>query len=70
MRFVLAPGLLVILCVSASAAPLRHSHARQPGAVRAPAAVTPPSRFAVPGWSDEATRQWLDRASSYVGLGG
>ncbi len=70
MRLVLALGLLLTLCGSASAAPVRHTRARQPAATRPPAAVTPTTRFAVPGWSDEATRQWLDRASSMVGRGG
>ncbi|MGY3527382.1 hypothetical protein ACVISU_000150 [Bradyrhizobium sp. USDA 4452] len=70
MRCVLALGLLLILCVSASAATRRHSHTTRPATVRSPAAATPAPRFAVPGWSDESTRQWLDRASSYVGLGG
>ncbi|QOZ34277.1 hypothetical protein XH92_23590 [Bradyrhizobium sp. CCBAU 53421] len=70
MRCVLALGLLVMLCASASAAPRRHSHTRQPATVRAPADVTPSVRFAVPGWSDESTRQWLDRASENVGRGG
>ncbi|WP_244065405.1 hypothetical protein [Bradyrhizobium sp. Ce-3] len=67
---VLALGLLVMLCVSASAAPRRQSHARQAAPVHSPAAAAPAGRFAVPGWSDQSTRQWLDRASSYVGLGG
>lgn len=70
MRFVLALGLLVMLTASADAAPRRHPHARQPATVRAPADATPPGRFAVPGWSDESTRQWLDRASENVGRGG
>ncbi|MHC2251254.1 hypothetical protein ACVILK_000946 [Bradyrhizobium embrapense] len=70
MRCVLALGLLLILCVSASAATRRHFHTTRPATVRSPAAATPAPRFAVPGWSDESTRQWLDRASSYVGLGG
>ncbi|ERF85795.1 MAG: hypothetical protein CFE30_07030 [Bradyrhizobium sp. PARBB1] len=70
MRLVLALGLLVMLCAPANAAPRRHPHPRQPAAVRAPADVTPSARFAVPGWSDEATRQWLDRASENAGRGG
>ena len=70
MRCILALGLLVILCVSASAATRRHSHTRQPATVRSPAAATPAARFAVPGWSDESTRQWLDRASENAGRGG
>jgi len=70
MRPVLALGLLLFLCASAGAAPVRHARARQPAMPHPPAAATPTTRFAVPGWSDEATRQWLDRASSMVGRGG
>ncbi|PDT72703.1 hypothetical protein CO675_34700 [Bradyrhizobium sp. C9] len=70
MRCVLALGLLVILGVSADAATRRHSHTRQPTTVRSPAATAPAARFAVPGWSDESTRQWLDRASENAGRGG
>ena len=70
MRSVLALGLLVILCTPASAAPARHPRARQPTVTRPPAAEAPRDRFAVPGWSDDATRRWLDRASSMVGIGG
>ncbi|QPF81615.1 hypothetical protein IC762_17460 [Bradyrhizobium genosp. L] len=71
MRFALALGLLLALGASASAAPAHHLHARRPAAARPPAAadVTPKARFAVPGWSDEDTRKWLDNAS-IVGIGG
>jgi hypothetical protein len=70
MRSVLAVGLLIILCVAANAATVRHHRARQSPVVRSGESVTPTARFAVPGWSDEATRRWLDNASSSVGLGG
>ncbi|KJC36153.1 hypothetical protein UP09_30220 [Bradyrhizobium sp. LTSP885] len=71
MRSVLALGLLIILCASANAAPERHPRARQPAAARPPAAVRPPAdatstpRVAVPGWSDEATRRWMDQSTHY-----
>ncbi|BAR62103.1 hypothetical protein NK6_8959 [Bradyrhizobium diazoefficiens] len=32
--------------------------------------MNPRARFAVPGWSDEATQRWLNSASSNVGRGG
>ena len=81
MRVILALGLLAVLCATADAATVRHPRARHPALTRPPAEARPPAaiqpdanrsgaRFAVPGWSDESTRQWLDRASSSVGLGG
>lgn len=76
MRSILALGLLVVLCAAADAATVRHPRARQPTVTRPPAEASQPAasqpraRFAVPGWSDESTRQWLDQASSGVGLGG
>ena len=67
----LSIGLLFVLCASADAAPQRHPSARQPVVTRPPADAAPPrARFAVPGWSDESTRRWLDDASSSVGTGG
>jgi hypothetical protein len=69
MRAIISLSLLVALTVAASAAPARHAR-RQRVIVRAGQGVTPPARFAVPGWSDEATRRWLDNASSGVGRGG
>ena len=71
MRSVLALGLLVVLCASANAAPERHTRIRQPAAVRPSVAVRPPAeatstaRVAVPGWSDEATRRWMDQSTHY-----
>jgi hypothetical protein len=76
MRAVLVFGLLVALCASSEAATL---HRRQPPArhVRPiyerpiPDAtgphVTVPKGFAVPGWTDEQTRYWLDSASGPKG---
>lgn len=62
-RSVLALGLLLALCTSACAATAqrfkrteRHVHPSQ--------RVADPKQFAVPGWSDEATKRWLDNASS------
>ncbi|QOZ25892.1 hypothetical protein XH93_21465 [Bradyrhizobium sp. CCBAU 51753] len=71
MRSVLALGLLVMLCVPADAAPRRHPRAREPVVTRPPAEAPQPrpgARFAVPGWSDESTQRWLDKATE--GLGG
>ncbi len=71
MRSVLALSLLIVLCASADAAtvhrhksPPAHLRMRQPVIVPPGQGVTAPGRFAVPGWSDDATRRWLDNASS------
>jgi len=69
MRWILALGLLVALSVDVTAAPAHHPK-RQRVIVSPGQGVAPPERFAVPGWSDEATRRWLDSASSNVGRGG
>lgn len=62
MRSVLALGLLITLCTSANAArvdrakpPESHLHRGQ--------RVTVSKGFAVPGWTDEETRRWLDQAT-------
>jgi hypothetical protein len=62
MRSVLALGLLITLCTSANAArahrakpPEGHLHRGQP--------VSVSKGFAVPGWTDEETRRWLDQAT-------
>lgn len=70
MRFLLAVGLLLVLCISANAATVHHARARHPAVDRPRANASPPARFAVPGWSDEATQRWLNNASSNVGRGG
>ena len=70
MRSVLALGLLIALSASANAATV-HLRTRQ-HAIASPSQnlSVPPShnnlsapRFAIPGWSDDATRRWLDNAS-------
>jgi hypothetical protein len=64
MRLVLALGLLITLCVSANAATRLHHSKPRHVIVRPNQGVTAPGQFAVPGWSDESTRRWLDDASS------
>jgi hypothetical protein len=75
MRSVLALGLLITWCASAGAAtvhrfnsPERHFRAQPRITVHPGQRVTTPLRFAVPGWSDEQTRSWLDNASAASGL--
>jgi hypothetical protein len=64
MRSVLALGLLITLCASANAATVHHLRTRHHVIVRPSQGVTAPARFAVPGWTDEETRQWLDAHTS------
>jgi hypothetical protein len=70
MRFIVTLGLLIAFCVSASAAPAHHPK-RTHQQVFGPSSqgVTTPGRFAVPGWTDEQTQYWLDRATSCRGCG-
>jgi hypothetical protein len=63
MRYATALGLLIALSASANAAPVHH-RARHHVIIRPDQGVPATGRFAVPGWSDEATRRWLDNASS------
>ena len=73
MRSVLAVASLIVLCTAASAAPahrVRAHYPRYPAVERHGAEANPRARFAVPGWSDEATQRWLNNASSNVGRGG
>jgi hypothetical protein len=71
MRNVLALSLLITLCASADAAkvpgskpPTGYLRTRQHVIVRPSQGITDPGRFAVPGWTDAATRRWLDNASA------
>jgi hypothetical protein len=57
MRSVLALGLLIALCASANAAKVRHSKLHA-GHLRPAQPV--PKGYAVPGWTVEQTRYWLD----------
>jgi hypothetical protein len=77
VRVVLALGLLVALCASADAATAHRSRPRtsylrapQDVIVRPSQDVRPPARFAVPGWTDEEIRRWLDNANSCSSCGG
>jgi hypothetical protein len=67
VRCVLALGFLITLCASASGAMVhrlkRSAYAHQRVAVHPSQRVTAPSRFAIPGWTDEETKDWLDNAS-------
>lgn len=72
----LALGLLITPCAVADAATVHRSkpppvqlRARQHVIVRPSQGVTAPARFAVPGWTDDQTRDWLDSATSCVGCG-
>jgi hypothetical protein len=70
-------GSLMVLVVSANAATV-HRHRPRPhvtvhssqGVTTTPSAPADTSRFAVPGWSNEDTRRWLDNASALAGVGG
>jgi hypothetical protein len=69
MRTVLALGLLIAWCASADAAAARRARVRPHLNVSPSEGATAPGapsagRFAVPGWSDEDTRRWLDGAGS------
>lgn len=59
-------GLLMTLCVSANAATVRRSKPPE-GHLRPAQRVTFPKGYAVPGWTDEETRQWLNSASGPKG---
>ena len=50
------------MMVSANAAPVHHSKLPV-GHLRQSRRVTVPKGYAVPGWTDEQTRYWLDRAT-------
>jgi hypothetical protein len=68
MRAVLAAGLLITLCAFANAAPVHRFQPRE-GHLRPVQRVAAPTlRFAVPGWTDEETRQWLYNGSAASGL--
>jgi hypothetical protein len=64
MRSVLALGLLSMM-VSVTAAPVHH--AKLPVRhLRRSRRVTVPNGYAVPGWTDEQTRYWMDNATVVV----
>ena len=51
-------GLLIALWASGDAATV-HRSKRPEGNLRPGQGVTVPKGYAVPGWTDEQTRQWL-----------
>jgi hypothetical protein len=59
MRFFLALSLSIALCGSANAAKLHHAKLRAENP-RAAHSVVTPKGFAVPGWTEEQTRYWLN----------
>jgi hypothetical protein len=63
MRAVLALALLMTLCGSANAAKM-HRPKRPHGHLRPRPRVTAMKGYAVPGWTDEQTRNWLDHGPS------
>jgi hypothetical protein len=69
MRAVLAISLLITLCASANAAPMHRFQPREAHSRPVERGIAPTSRFAVPGWTDEETRQWLYNGSAASGLG-
>jgi hypothetical protein len=54
----------VCFCERRNAATVHHAKPRHHLIVRPSQGVTP--GFAVPAWTDDATRRWLDNASSVV----
>ena len=66
MRSVLTLGLLISLCASANAATVHRSKPPE-GHMRPDPRPTVPRSYAVPGWTDEQTRYWLDSASGPKG---
>jgi hypothetical protein len=72
MRCVLALALIIVLCASAHAATVHHVRTRHhvvvgrsQGVIRPDQGVTAPGRIAVPGWSEDATRRWMDLATGH-----
>jgi hypothetical protein len=72
MRSVLALGLLIAWGASAEAATVRRSktperHVRPGQRLTVPQTFAPrdyaPKSYAVPGWTEEQTRSWLDEAT-------
>jgi hypothetical protein len=65
MRSIFALGMLIALCASANATGVHHPKPRQHDViVRHRQGMPVGARFAVPGWTDEQTRYWLDRGPS------
>jgi hypothetical protein len=69
MRSILALGVLITLCASANAATVHRSKRPESHVRPTQRATVPnvPKGYAVPGWTDEQTRYWLDSASGPKG---
>jgi hypothetical protein len=67
MRSVWTLCLLIGLCAAANATTVHRSKSK--GHLRHGQHITVPRGFAVPGWTDEETRQWLYAGSAASGLG-
>jgi hypothetical protein len=63
MRSVLVLGLLITLYASADAATVHRFKPPKSRHLRPGQPVTVPKGYAVPGWTDEQTRYWLDNAT-------
>jgi hypothetical protein len=62
MRLILTIGVLISLSAAAGAAPVHR--AKLPAhSASTPQPTTAQKGFAVPGWSDAQTRQWIDDAT-------
>ena len=59
MRPILVLGVLIALCNFANAATARHSKPHA-GQLRLTQPVAAPKGYAVPGWTEQQTRDWLD----------
>ena len=64
MQAVLAVGLLITLGASANAAPVHRFQPREGHLRPIQRVTTPSSQVAVPGWTEEETRQWLYNGSA------
>jgi hypothetical protein len=58
IRSVLALGLCITWCAAANAAPV-HGAKPPAGHLHPDRREAAPKGFAVPGWTDEQTREWL-----------
>jgi hypothetical protein len=68
MRSALALAVVIALGASANAASVHHSRARRVIVAPRPpgrAVSDPRQSFAVPGWTEEETRRWMDNATAY-----
>ncbi|MDI4231402.1 hypothetical protein OZ411_01060 [Bradyrhizobium sp. Arg237L] len=66
MRLALCLGVLIMLCADAATV-RRVRHPERHFRLEQPVVPPPPKGFAVPGWTDEETRQWIDGASGPKG---